>query len=108
MIIDYSKIGQRIATRRRELNLKQCQLAKRTRLSSNHISNIEKGRTIPSIKTIAKICQALNVTPDFVLLGSIRVQNIPKNLQDNLLLCNENTLLFINEFIEFVIFNQKN
>lgn len=71
MYVDYKKIGIRIAQRRKEIKMKQNVLAKKkTNLSNNHISNIENGYSVPSIETFAKICNALNITPDYLLLGT--------------------------------------
>lgn len=99
MTVDYKNIGIRIAQRRRELKMKQNQLAELTDLSNNHISNIENGHSIPSLETLAKICDVLNVTPDYLLLGNLKANNIPKNIIDSLLLCNDKSLSFISQII---------
>lgn len=106
MIVDYGKIGIRISQRRRELKLKQCQLADKINLSNNHISNIENGHSIPSLETISKICEALDVTPDYLLLGNIKTNDIPKNIYDNLLLCNNKSLALISQILEVILNNQ--
>jgi len=106
MIVDYGKIGIRISQRRRELKLKQCQLADKINLSNNHISNIENGHSIPSLETISKICEALDVTPDYLLLGNIKTNDIPKNIYDNLLLCNNKSLVLISQILEVILNNQ--
>lgn len=106
MIVDYKNIGIRISQRRRELKMKQNQLAELTDLSNNHISNIENGHSIPSLETLAKICEALNVTPDYLLLGNIKMDNIPKNIYDNLLLCNPKSLSTISQIITIILSQQ--
>jgi len=40
-----------------------------TDLANNYISNIENNRSIPSLETLMRICNALDVTPNEVLLG---------------------------------------
>lgn len=69
MDIDYRLIGQRIARRRRELGLKQTEVCELCSLNEKYLSNIERARSIPSIDVILRICQALNTTPDTILLG---------------------------------------
>lgn len=107
MTVDYNKIGIRIAQRRRELKMKQCYLAEKTNLSNNHISNIENGHSVPSLETLSKICEELEVTPDFLLLGNIKTNDIPKNIYDNLLLCNEKSLKIISQILEVILSNQE-
>lgn len=107
MKVDYEKIGIRIAQRRRELKIRQCQLADKTNLSNNHISNIENGHSIPSVETLSKICEVLDITPDFLLLGNIKTNDIPKNIYDNLLLCNEESLLLVSQILDVILSNQK-
>lgn len=69
--MNYKELGQRIKTARNRLNITQEQLAEKVSLSAIHISHIESGSTKPSIESLINVCNALNVTPDFVLLDSI-------------------------------------
>lgn len=107
MTVDYDKIGIRIAQRRHELKMKQNYLVEITDLSNNHISNIENGRSIQSLETLAKICEKLGVTPDYLLLGNIKSNDIPKNIMDNLLLCNDKSLSLISKIIEIILSEQE-
>lgn len=106
MHVNYKKIGVRIAQRRREVNMKQTTLAEKTNLSNNHISNIENGHSIPSLETFAKICNALTVTPDFLLLGTLKSNNVPKNIVDKLNLCNDKSLDLISKIIDVILNEQ--
>nr|WP_324507637.1 helix-turn-helix domain-containing protein [Ruminococcus bromii] len=36
------------------------------------MSNIESGYSVLGIETFAKICNALNITPDYLLLSSLK------------------------------------
>lgn len=67
---DYTLIGRRLAERRRALGLRQCELAERASLSDKYISNIERAYSIPSIEVILRLCEALDTTPDHILLGA--------------------------------------
>ncbi|MCM1333530.1 MAG: helix-turn-helix domain-containing protein [Bacteroides sp.] len=71
MYVDYKELGARIAARRRELGLKQYQVSERAGLSDKYISCIETARSIPSIDVLMRICDALETTPDLLLLGAV-------------------------------------
>ena len=75
MYTDYKEIGKRIAKRRKELGLKQRQVNEQAELSDKYLSNIETARSIPSIEVLMKICNVLKVTPDYILLGSVNINN---------------------------------
>ena len=72
-------MGNRIKIRRKELRIKQAELAERLNISNNHMSSIENGRQKPSLDIFIQICNLLNVTPDYLLLGSMHAYNIPQD-----------------------------
>lgn len=55
------EIGKKIREERKKKNLKQQELAKMANISNTYLSDIEVGRTTPSIKTLMKISKALGV-----------------------------------------------
>lgn len=69
--VDFNEVGKRIASRRRELGLKQWQVNEMAGLCNNYISNVERATTVISIDVLMKICTALDTTPDALLLGAI-------------------------------------
>lgn len=71
MYVDYKVLGKRMAKRRRELGLKQYQVSERAGLSDKYISCIETAKSIPSIDVLVRICDALETTPDMLLLGAV-------------------------------------
>ena len=70
MAIDYHEIGQRIAARRTALGLRQVQVCEKCGINSNYLSNIERAVSIPSLEVFMRICDALDTTPDHLLLGT--------------------------------------
>lgn len=68
MNVDYTQIGKRIAKRRDVLDMTQAELAEKADLSATYTGNVERGAKC-SIETLMKLCIALNVTPDYLLLG---------------------------------------
>lgn len=69
MEIDYKAIGVRVKRCRRERKLSQEKLAELVDISVPHMSNIETGKTKLSMQVLVDLSNALNVTPDELLLG---------------------------------------
>lgn len=101
----YQEMGKRIQVRRKELKLKQDELAERLGISNNHMSSIENGKQRPSMDVFLNICDNLNTTPDYLLLGTIRPQNVSQNIIDKLRLRNQYELGLINDFIDILAKN---
>lgn len=72
MYMNYAEIGRRIAQKRRKLLLTQAEVEAKADLSPRYLSNIERGRSIPSIDVLMQIADVLHMTPDEVLLGADR------------------------------------
>lgn len=109
MYVDYKEIGKRIAARRKELGLKQSQVTEMAGLSDKYLSNIETARSIPSIEVLMKICDALNVTPDYFLIGSLNISedsNIPNILEGKLQCLNKENQYFLCDFADWLIEQQ--
>lgn len=66
------KMGNRISVRRRALGLTQEDLAERIDVSTQMISNLETGKKAIRPENLLKICNALDVSADFLLTGSDR------------------------------------
>ena len=86
MYIDYKLIGARISAVRRTRKWTQEKLGEKTDLSNNYISNIENNYSIPSLETLMKICIALEVTPNDLLMGSSVQEKMYLNDEINTLL----------------------
>lgn len=63
------ELHERIAVVRKAMGLTQEQLGELVGVSRQAVSKWESGQTIPDALTVAKLCQALNVSADYVLLG---------------------------------------
>lgn len=97
-------MGNRIQLRRKSLGIKQYDLAERLGISNNHLSAIENGVQNTTIEVLVKICDELQVTPDYLLLGSMHSNNVPQDIVENLKLCSkediELTKLIVNAMVE--------
>ena len=63
------KMGARILTRRKELELTQEKVAERAGLTIQTISSAERGAKALRPENIVRISEALQVTPNYLLLG---------------------------------------
>ena len=100
------EMGKRIARRRKQLEIKQNELAERIGISNNHLSSIECGKSIPSLKLFRELCNELAVTPDYLLIGIGRSNNTPKEICDGLRLCTPEDIELLYEIEK--IFIQRN
>lgn len=105
MTIDYSAVGKRISLIRKNRGMTQEQLAEKTELSSNYISHIENSRSIPSLETLMKLCSALDITPDEVLLGTKQdMENyLQSDIQKKLILCTPKERRMVSRFIDLLL-----
>jgi len=104
--LNYTGIGQRIAKRRIQMGLKQNMLAERLDLSNNYLSSIERGKEKPSLEVFVNICNALQVTPDYLLMGNMYSNNVPQNIVDGLRLCTEEDLSLLSIMIDHLVERQ--
>jgi transcriptional regulator with XRE-family HTH domain len=73
------EIGERIRTEREKLSISGRELAKRAQISPSFLSDIEKGRTKPSLDTLTALSKALGVSvPDLLEeVGTPKQRAIP-------------------------------
>lgn len=105
MTIDYKEIGQRIAKRRKELGLKQYEVCEMIDVNYKYISNLETGRSAPSLEVIMKLCIALQTTPDYLLLGTVSAVDktvTDKQISENIEKLNPKNKLIINDIINIL------
>lgn len=103
MELNYTNIGKRIAKRRKVLGLKQNTLAAQVEMSNNYLSGIERGKEKPSLEVLIRLCNALQVTPDYLLMGNMYSNNIPQNIVDGLRLCTRDELDLIEVLIQHMV-----
>ena len=71
MTLNYEMIGIRIRAKRVSQGLTQESLAERSNISPQHVSHIENSGTKLSLPCLVSICNALNTTPNEILLDSV-------------------------------------
>ncbi|MCL2197567.1 MAG: helix-turn-helix transcriptional regulator [Defluviitaleaceae bacterium] len=71
MDINYALIGMRIRAVRLKRGYTQELVSERADVSPPHYSKIESGRTKLSLPCLVRICNALEITPDEILMDSV-------------------------------------
>ncbi len=66
--MDYS-IGERIASRRKELGITGQQIKESIGISTGNLSGIEKGSSLPSATALIGLSNILNCSVDWILTG---------------------------------------
>ncbi len=64
-----SSVGDKIRQLREERGLTLVEFGKKARISFTHISEIERGNTCPSIRTLEKLAGALGIPVTYLLMG---------------------------------------
>lgn len=88
MEIDYVAIGHRIRQYRLDLNLSQEVMSEMSDVTPAHFSHIERGNTKPSLPTLIRIANALEVSIDDLLCDNVqksrhvRVKDVDHLLED--------------------------
>ena len=78
-------IGRRIANLRKTSQMTQAELSEKIDISEKYLSRIERGKQLPSIVIVAKVCEVLHISADHLLLQS-NVYNNNKGVQNEV--CN--------------------
>lgn len=71
--MDYVSLGQRIRKQRRARHWTQADLAQEVDISMSFLGHIERGTRKASLETIVSICNALNVSPGYLLENSLSI-----------------------------------
>jgi transcriptional regulator with XRE-family HTH domain len=76
MLLENISIGQKIRKRRSDFNLSLRDLAKHTGLTASFISQVERGVTAPSLNSLRKIAEALEVPLPFFMQDTSRQSRV--------------------------------
>lgn len=70
------QMGARLTERRKQYRLTQEELAERTELTTQTISTAERGKKALRPENIIKLCEALEISADYLLTGSITNEDV--------------------------------
>ena len=71
--MDYADLGKRVRARRMELNWTQERLAQEIGVSTSFVGHIERGSRKASIDTLVQLANAMEISTDELLAGSLIV-----------------------------------
>ncbi len=71
--MDIKKVGEQIASLRKEKGLTQSELGERLGVSFQAVSKWERGEALPDITLLPDIARILETTIDFILTGSEKI-----------------------------------
>lgn len=102
MDLNYTDIGMRIRAARKSRRLTQANLGEMANVEPSNISHIERAATKLSLPTLVSIANALGVTLDELVCGSlIKNKHITNKNIDNLISdCSPDELKAISEMIK--------
>lgn len=72
--MDYKALGDKIRRQRQQKNLTQEKLAEKVDISESFMGHIERGDRKLSIDTLVKIAQELDISIDYLLLDTIKME----------------------------------
>lgn len=102
--MNLKRIGKNVKKYRKKLGLTQSQLAEMVQLSTVHISHIETGTVSMSLDCLLALCNALQVTPNEILLGEYVLDCNETNslLNESSAYLNQDDQLLLVQFSEFL------
>ncbi len=99
MQYDLKDIGKKIAFRRRELGLKQSELAEKINISNTHLSNIERGKKPPGFMAFLDICAELKVGPEYLTSGKIYT-DVDEEIINKIKMCSTESKILISKIVD--------
>ena len=95
------EMGQRIMVRRKALQLTQEELAERLGVSTQMISNLELGKKAIRPENLARVCEILRVSADFILTGMDAKTKV-NEVAEKLLQLTDGQLLMVSDMIDYI------
>lgn len=99
-------IGIIIKKEREKRKLTQDALSEKIEVDAGNLSNIENGKSFPSISTLCKIMQYLSIEPNrifsFISLNSIEVNTLDLFIQENVKSLPDEIKISLSEVIKFM------
>lgn len=95
-------MGKRVSTRRKSLSLTQEALAEKMNVSIQMISNLELGKKAIRPENLAKLCDILNISADYLLTGT-KVNNSADTLTDKIRLLPDDKIDLVNSIVDLCL-----
>lgn len=88
--MEYGELGRRVRQKRIESGMTQEELAERAGISCSFVGHIERGEKKFSIGTLVELCNAMYISPNYLLQDSLD----PRVLNSDVDVGRENKALF--------------
>lgn len=89
--MDQIKIGEFIASKRKEVNLTQADLAEKLGITDRAVSKWENGVCMPDAGTIPELCKILKISVNDLFSGEVvNMKDLEKHAEENLLSLKKN------------------
>lgn len=101
--IDYSKIGVRIRKARKKAGLTQEKIAVKCDCTSNHLSNVEVGKSKPLLELQVKLAMELNTSVDDFLMETPYISSqylLYTQIGPKMDFCTAENLPYIEQFVD--------
>lgn len=100
--MDNSTLGERVRNARKKLNLTQEQFGESIDVTSAYVGQIERNERTPSLRRLKEIAQKLEVSVEYLLMGTISAAKIDEDLRQELEGVNEKQKVLIIEIIKLI------
>ena len=94
-------MGQRIMVRRKALRMTQEELAEKLGVSTQMISNLELGKKAIRPENLVRVCDALELSADFVLTGT-NTKTAVDAIAEKLVQLTAEELQMVNNMIDYM------
>ena len=94
-------MGQRIMLRRKSLQMTQEEFSERLGVSPQMISNLDLGKKAIRPENLAKVCEVLDLSADFILTGT-NTKTAVDVVADKLVLLTDAELQMVNDMIDYM------
>ena len=90
LVFDLKLIGDKLYEIRNKKFLNRTEVAERAEISDRTYADIERGSTNMRIETLLKICEALNITPNDVLVINNNIEITEQDIAESIKDCSNN------------------
>lgn len=88
-VLELIKIGNKLLKIRKSRGMTQAEVAEKAELSDRTYADIERGNVNMRLDTLIKICKALGITPNDILIEEQEKIYSEKEICDLVMLCSE-------------------
>lgn len=90
LILDLHDIGENLYKIRKAKGLTQADVAERAELSDRTYADIERGSVTMRVNSLLKICGALNITPNDILVSDNAIEITEQDIAETIKDCSNN------------------